>query len=293
MKICFASILGRPNVGKSSLLNAIIGYNVAIVTNVAQTTRDQITGIYTEDDLQIIFIDTPGIHKPQNKLGEALNKNAYDATKDIDVLLFLSPSDEAIGKGDEMILEKIKHVKNKIAIVSKIDKIKKDPQKLLDKIKELKEHGFETIMSTDINDPKSISALISEIEKYAYDGEAQYEPEYITDKSMRFITKEIIRESAINELYEELPHSIAVEVLEFEESEDRLNIDAIIYVKKASQKGMVIGKNGEKIKKIGTVARKKIAHQFNIPTSLTLKVKIAKKWIDDVDALEKFGYSTK
>ncbi|QNM93780.1 GTPase Era [Mycoplasma sp. Pen4] len=293
MKICFASIVGRPNVGKSSLLNAIIGYNVAIVTDTAQTTRDQITGIYTDDDFQIIFTDTPGIHKPLNKLGEALNKNAYDATKDVDVLLFLTPADEKIAKGDEMILEKIAHAKNKIAVITKLDKIRSQPELLTQKIAELQKHNFTNIMGTSVNDPRSIRDLLDEIEKFAYEGEAQYDPDYLTDKSMRFIAKEIIRESAINNLYEELPHSIAVEVTEFNEEEDHLTIDAIIYVKKESQKGMVIGKGGTKIKRIGSTARSKISFQFDIPTTLNLKVKVANKWIDDNDALVKFGYSSK
>ncbi|QGZ97743.1 GTPase Era [Mycoplasma sp. NEAQ87857] len=290
MKICFATIVGRPNVGKSSLLNAIVGYDVAIVTDTAQTTRDQITGIYTEDNYQIIFTDTPGIHKPQNKLGESLNKNAYDSLKNIDLVLFLTPSDEKLGPGDRLILEKIQNFSNKIGVISKVNKIKGNPELLIEKIKSLEPYGFKQILATDVDNFKSIDSLIQEIKTYAYEGQAQYDEDYITDKSMRFIAKEIIRESAINQLYDELPHSIAVEVENFIEQDEHLTIDATIYVKKSSQKGMVIGKGASKIKKIGQDARLKISHQFQIPTTLNLKVKIAKKWIDDEGMLSRFGY---
>ncbi|MEI2462555.1 GTPase Era [Mycoplasmopsis felis] len=291
MKICFASILGRPNVGKSSLLNSIIGYNVAIVTDTAQTTRDQITGIYTDDTHQIIFTDTPGIHKPENQLGETLNKNAYDSIKDIDVLLFLTPIDEKIGPGDKMILDKISKIENKIAVISKIDKAKGKPELVSQKINELTSYNFKHIISTDIKNLNSIENLINLIKEFSYEGQLQYDPEYLTDKSMRFIAKEIIRESAINLLYDELPHSIAIEITEFNEADpERIFIDAIIYVKKDSQKGMVIGKKAEKIKKIGTNARLKIMQQFGTPINLSLKVKVAKKWNDNVELLSKFGY---
>ncbi|WP_027121338.1 GTPase Era [Mycoplasma leonicaptivi] len=291
MKICFVSILGRPNVGKSSLLNAIVEYDVSIVTDTAQTTRDQITGIYTDEDTQLIFVDTPGIHKPENALGEVLNKNAYDSLKEIDVVLFLSPADEKIGSGDKSILKKIKDIENKIAVISKIDKIKNNPELLQNKISELSAYNFKHIVSTTVNNDKSIISLIDLIKSFAYEGQAQYDPEYITDKSMRFIAKEIIRESAINQLYDELPHSIAVEVNTFDESDpEHLVIEAFIYVKKDSQKGMVIGKNASKIKVIGQTARLKISHQFGIKTTLHLKVKVAKKWNDNIETLNKLGY---
>lgn len=289
-KICFATIIGRPNVGKSSLLNKILNFNLSIVTATPQTTRDQITGVYTDNDSQIIFIDTPGIHKPLNKLGDHLNKNALDTVKEVDLVLFLSPADEELGKGDLMILEQLKNAKHKIAVISKIDKIN-DPTILTNKIEALNEYGFDEIVSESINKPKSIEALIKEIKKYTYEDVEYYDEDYITDKSMRFLAKEIIRESAINALYEELPHSIAVEVVEFNEIDEKhLNIDALIYVKKNSQKGMVIGAKGSKIKEIGRNARLKMQVEFNASVVLNLNVKVAKKWVDDEALIKRFGY---
>ncbi|WP_406615507.1 GTPase Era [Mycoplasmopsis hyopharyngis] len=289
MKICFVSILGRPNTGKSSLLNNILGYNVSIVTNVAQTTRDQIVGVYNEEDYQIVFTDTPGIHKPESELGEILNKNAYSSLQETDLVLFLSPANEKIGAGDNLIIDKIKNVKNKIAVITKIDLIK-DPKLILQKQEELQKIGFEQIASVSIKNNKSIDSLIKLIKTYSYESVPYYDQEAITDKSMRFIAKEILREAAINELYEELPHSIATEIEQFNEFQDHIEIHGVIYVKKASQKGMVIGNNGSKIKKIGTDARKSMSAQFGTKVNLFTKVKIANKWNDDKKTLKKFGY---
>lgn len=289
MKICFVSILGRPNTGKSSLLNNILGYNVSIVTNVAQTTRDQIVGVYNEQNYQIVFTDTPGIHKPESELGEILNKNAYSSLQETDLVLFLSPANEKIGVGDNLIIEKIKQIKNKIAVITKIDLIK-DPKIILEKQEELKKIGFEQIVSVSIKNNKSIDSLMNVIKTYSYESVPYYDQEAITDKSMRFIAKEILREAAINELYEELPHSIATEIEQFNEFEDYIEIHGIIYVKKASQKGMVIGNNGSKIKKIGMDARKAMSNQFGTKVNLFTKVKIANKWNDDKKTLKKFGY---
>ncbi|QZE12094.1 GTPase Era [Mycoplasma sp. Ms02] len=288
--VCFVAIIGRPNVGKSSLLNQILSYNLSIVTDTPQTTRDKITGVYTDEDSQIVFVDTPGIHKPLNKLGEQLNESAFDASKENDLVLFLSSADEEIGKGDELILEKIKSLKNKVAVVSKIDKIRKTPELLIQKIEKLKEWGFEQVVSTSVENYDSITSLINLIKTYGKEDNYYFDPDFITDKTMRFLAKEIIRESAILNLHEELPHSIAVEVQEFLEDETHIEINAVIYVKKHSQKGMVIGAGGKMIKKIGQLARKKIAAQFDTPIVLNLNVKEAKKWVDDEKQLKKFGY---
>lgn len=235
MKVCIISILGRPNVGKSSLLNKIIKYDLAIVSNVPQTTRDQIMGVYTEDGYQFVFVDTPGIHKPLNLLGESLNKEAFSSLKDIDCVLFLSPVNEDIKSGDKLILERITNAKNKIAVISKID-LAKSPDEIAKKIDGLKEYGFNKIISVSNKNDKSVDSLIEILKEYAYNAPPFYDEDYITDKSMRFMAKEYIRESAINLLTDELPHSIAVEVQDFIEEDDRITINAIIYVKKILKK---------------------------------------------------------
>lgn len=290
MKVCIISILGRPNVGKSSLLNKIIKYDLAIVSNVPQTTRDQIMGVYTENDYQFVFVDTPGIHKPLNLLGESLNKEAFSSINDIDCILFLTPVNEEIKSGDKLILERIANSKNKIAVISKID-LAKSPDDISKKIKSLEEFNFQKIISVSNKNDKSIDSLIEILKEYSYEAPPFYDEDYITDKSMRFMAKEYIRESAINLLTDELPHSIAVEVQDFIEEEDRITINAVIYVKKDSQKGILIGKGASMIKKIGTNARMKMSHQFNSKVTLNLKVKVSNKWINDKSALKKFGYN--
>lgn len=289
-KICFVTIVGRPNAGKSSLLNTILGYNLSIVTPVAQTTRNQITGVYTEGNLQIIFIDTPGIHKPKSLFGEHLNKEAFDTFSSVDLVLFLSPADEEVLKGDLFILEKLKNVKNKVAVITKLDKVNSRPQLLKDKVNSLMEHDFKEIVATSIENEESIDSLVQLIEKYSYPGDFQYAEDDVTDKSVLFITKEIIRECAINNLSDELPHSIYVEIENFEEDENFLLVEGIIYVTKDSQKGMLIGKNASMIKKIGQFARNKISSQFEKRVNLFLKVKVSKNWQKDPKILKKIGY---
>ncbi|VEU78024.1 GTPase Era [Mycoplasmopsis columbinasalis] len=291
MKIAMVTVLGRPNVGKSTLMNKILNYDVSIVSNVPQTTRDQITGIYNEEDYQIVFIDTPGIHKPLNLLGEILNKNAYDSLEEIDCVLFLTPLNEDLGAGDLAILEKLKVVQNKIAVITKVD-LAKTPDEISTKLAQLQQTGFNFTKIIPFSNKKQEFAddLIKVLKEFTYEGQPLYDPEYITDKSMRFLAKEIIREAAFNYLKEELPHSIAIEVEDFIEDDELTQINAIIYVKKDSQKGMVIGKEGQMIKKIGMMARRKLMALFSVKVELNLKVKVAKKWTQDVKLLKKFGY---
>ncbi|MBZ4195299.1 GTPase Era [Mycoplasma tauri] len=290
MKVATVSIIGRPNVGKSSLLNKLVNYDLAIVSNTPQTTRDQIVGVLSDENYQFVFVDTPGIHKPLNLLGEQLNKEAFSSVQDIDCILFLSPINEPIKFGDKLILDKVQKYENKVAVISKID-LAKNPIELKTKIDELQKYNFKHIISISNKNERSIDSLIDLLKEFSYESEPLYDPDYITDKPMRFLAKEIIRESAINLLSDELPHSIAVEIQDFFEMEDRIEINAIIFVKKDSQKGILIGKNASMIKKIGINSRKKMQVQFDSNVVLNLKVKVANKWVNDNKSLKKFGYN--
>lgn len=291
MKICWVAIIGRPNVGKSTLLNNIIQYDLSIISPKPQTTRDQILGIYNDREYQIIFLDTPGIHKPQSKFGNQLNKKAFESLDEVDLILFLQPMDQQISKGDLLILEKIKDYKNKIAIITKKDLLKNNSD-MNNKIIELNKYVFNAIIPISQNDRKSIDNVIEEIKKYTYTDVQLYENDFITDRSELFISKEIIRLATIENLSDELPHSIAIEIYQYniDEKEEIRNIEAIIYCKKESQKGIIIGKNGNMIKKIGTRARKLISQKFDSKVNLKLLVKVNKDWINNEKQLKKFGY---
>ena len=291
MKICWVAIIGRPNVGKSTLLNNIIQYDLSIISPKPQTTRDQILGIYNDREYQIIFLDTPGIHKPQSKFGNQLNKKAFESLDEVDLILFLQPMDQQISKGDLLILEKIKDYKNKIAIITKKDLLKNNSD-MNNKIIELNKYVFNAIIPISQNDRKSIDNVIEEIKKYTYTDVQLYESDFITDRSELFISKEIIRLATIENLTDELPHSIAIEIYQYniDEKEAIRNIEAIIYCKKESQKGIIIGKNGNMIKKIGTRARKLISQKFDSKVNLKLLVKVNKDWINNEKQLKKFGY---
>lgn len=290
MKVCFVSIVGRPNVGKSTLLNNIIQFETAITSNVAQTTRNQILGVYNDEEAQIIFTDTPGIHKPQNKLGESLNKQAFSSLDDIDLVLFLTPINDEISRGDNYIIEKLSHVKNKVAIITKIDE-HYEPETFIAKEKILKELGFEEIWSWSNKNSYDSKLIVEKIKKYSYESEPFYDPDVITDRPMRFFAMEAIRKFINEYLFEELPHSVAVEIDLFEELEDApWNIHATIYVKKDSQKGIVIGKGASMLKRIGQSARHYLQDVFDVKVNLRLNVKVNKNWVNDDKLLKKWGY---
>lgn len=293
-KICTIALIGRPNVGKSSLLNKLINYDLSIISKHVQTTRDEIKGIYNDDECQFIFLDTPGIHKGQNLLSEKLNQKSYSSLEQCDLAMFLVPANEEIGKGDKFILHRIKDAKveNAIAIITKID-LTKNKDILDEKAKQLKELGFKKIFGVGFDHHQSYKDIIEEIKNYAYEDEPLYEENDITDVPMRFIAKEIIRENALAYLYDELPHSIAVEIVQFIENEETnkpYDIQAIIYVKKESQKGILIGKNAQMIKKISINSREKIEKLFDHKVYLNISVKVNENWVDDENKIKQMGY---
>ncbi|MGL5617933.1 MAG: GTPase Era [Metamycoplasmataceae bacterium] len=289
MKICFVAIIGRPNVGKSSLMNTILNYDLSIISPKPQTTRDQILGIYNEQDYQFVFIDTPGIHKAESQFGEILNDKSYKSMKDIDLVLFLQPADEEISVGDNFVIDKIVNQINKLAVVTKIDKIL-DPKIIEAKVEFFKEKKFNAVLGTSINTNQSINSLINEIKKYSYESNPFYNIDDITDKSSSFIAKETIRGAAINLLRDELPHAIVVEITQYKESDEEDEILATIYVQKESQKGIIIGVGGSMIKAIGTAARFSLSKKFDKNIKLWTKVKVQKNWTNNVEQIKKFGY---
>ncbi|WP_027334465.1 GTPase Era [Mycoplasma elephantis] len=292
MKVCFATIIGRPNVGKSTLLNNIIGFEASIATNVAQTTRKQIHGIYTDNDYQIIFCDTPGIHKPINKLGELLNKQALNSLEDIDLVLFLSPLNEKISQGDLFILDKIKNFKNKVAIISKTDILSKNKNTYIKKVEQLTNLGFKEIWPYNDKNKENSTKIIDNIKKYAYDSEPFYDKDQITNEPVRFIVSEAIRKYINENLRDELPHSVWVEITSFNEFQGTDNpweIEATIYVGRESQKAIVIGQNGKLIKKIGMSARLYLQNLLDQKIKLFLNVKVNKNWNNNEKQMKKWG----
>lgn len=289
-KTCTVLLIGRPNVGKSTLLNKILNYEVAIVSKFAQTTRDQIKGIYNDDEYQLVFLDTPGMHKGQNLLSRRLNQKAIESLKSADLILFLTPANDEFGRGDNYILNLVKETKTPtIIVLTKID-LAKDKSLMNNKIETLKKMGIKDIFGVGFDYDQSYIDLLNEIKKYAIEQEVEFEDDIFTDSSMRFLAKEIIRESALSKLYDELPHSIAVEIDDFKEQENLFEIYATIYVKKESQKGILIGKNASMIKNISIDARQKMQRIFNLRIFLNIGVKVSEDWVNDENKIKKLGY---
>ena len=283
----FVAIVGRTNVGKSSILNDMVGQKVAVVVNKPQTTRTAIKAIVNRENSQIIFTDTPGIHKPKSKLGNTMNDTAWGSIPDADVLLFVvEATSDGIGKGDQMILNKIKAAKaNTILIINKIDLVKKEQVfKLIETFKD--EYNFKAIIPISALKAKDTEVILEEIEKNLKEGPAYYDIDEYTDQTLRDIASETIREKALKLLQDEVPHGIFVEVEKMKRGKTRdnepiFNIEATIYCLRDSHKGIIIGKNGAMLKKIGTYAREDLEKELQDKVNLQLWVKVREDWINN------------
>ena len=290
MKSGFVSLVGRPNVGKSTLLNSIVGHKVAITSNKPQTTRNIIEGIYNDSEAQIIFVDTPGIHKPTHKLGKVLNRQAYYSIDDVDIILFLVDGSESLGPGDKYVLEKLKTVnKPIILVINKVDKISKE--KILLKIDEYKDlYDFKEIIPLSALKKDNIETVVKVLKKYLKDNIKYYDEDTYTNSSEQFMTAEIIREKVFRTTEEEVPHSVTCVVEKMEFGKNSVNVIASIIVDRDSLKRIIIGKQGSKIKEIGTSAREDIEALLGKKVYLDLYVRCIKKWRDREKYLQEFGY---
>ncbi len=292
MKSGFVAIIGRPNVGKSTLLNQILGQKIVITTDKAQTTRKRIKGIYTNKEGQIVFVDTPGVHKPLNKLGEFLLDEAKIAVPDADVILFLVDGSESAGKGDKWIAQHLLQTKIPIVIVmNKVDKVKK-PEKVEENLLSYKTLFEENLPVVRISAKtgRNIDTLMNNIFKKLPEGEALYPEDVVTEETMRDVTEEIIREKILLNTTDEIPHSVAVKVTNYQEKEEIDKIYATIYCEQKSQKGILIGKGGSLLKKIGTEARLELEKIVEKKVYLQLEVKVEKDWRKKQNILKNFGY---
>ena len=283
----FVSICGRTNVGKSTLINLLVGEKIAAIANKVQTTRTQIRGIVNRENSQIIFIDTPGIHKPKTKLNENMIELSWDAISNSDVILFLIEADsKEIGRGDMKILEKIREANKKcILIINKVDLINKEElAKLIDLYKN--EYDFSAIIPISATKNKYKEVVLDEIEKNLKPGPAYYDQDEYTDQTLRQLAEETIREKALILLRDEVPHGIFVQVEKMklkktQKNEDIYNIEATIYCLRNSHKGIIIGKDGEMLKRIGTMARKDMEQNFGTKVNLKTWVKVKEDWMNN------------
>ena len=291
MKSGFVGLIGRPNVGKSTLINSIIGRKIAITSPKPQTTRNIIQGIYNENKYQIVFVDTPGIHKPKTKLGKTLNKQAYYSIDDVDILLFVVDAFEGIGKGDTYILEKIRGCKKPVfLIINKIDKISNED--IITRINEYKDlYDFDEIIPVSSYKRRNIEDLVETLKRYLPDNIKYYEEGSITNRSVDFLMSEIVREKVFRYTSEEVPHSITCVTESMERGKNSYNIRICIVVDRDSLKKIVIGKQGEMIKKIGTDARKDLEQLLGKNVYLELFVKTIKKWREKEKYLQEFGFN--
>jgi GTP-binding protein Era len=288
----FISIIGRPNVGKSTFLNRVIGQKIAIMSDKPQTTRNRIQGVYTTDDAQMIFIDTPGIHKPKHKLGDFMVKTAVNALKEVDLILFMVNVTEGLGRGEQYIIDMLKDIQTPVFLVlNKIDQI--HPDELFSISEQYKElYPFQEIFPISALEGINVDRLLMTIKEYLPEGPQYYPPDQVTDHPERFIVSELIREKVLHLTREEVPHSIAVVIDKIERKEERdiVHIMATIIVERDSQKGIIIGKQGRMLKEIGKRARLDIENLLGSKVFLELWVKVQKDWRDKMSALREYGF---
>ncbi|MDU6710364.1 MAG: GTPase Era [Staphylococcus epidermidis] len=287
----FVSIIGRPNVGKSTFVNRVIGHKIAIMSDKAQTTRNKIQGVMTRDDAQIIFIDTPGIHKPKHKLGDYMMRVAKNTLSEIDAIMFMVNVNEDIGRGDEYIMEMLKNVKTPIFLVlNKIDLV--HPDTLMPKIEQYQSYmDFTDIIPISALEGLNVDHFIDVLKSFLPEGPKYYPDNQISDHPEQFVVSEIIREKILHLTSEEIPHAIGVNVDRMiKEDEDRVRIEATIYVERDSQKGIVIGKGGKKLKEVGKRARRDIEMLLGTKVYLELWVKVQRDWRNKVNFIRQIGY---
>lgn len=286
----FVSIIGRPNVGKSTLINRLVGEKIAIISSKPQTTRNNILGILTKDDMQIVFTDTPGIHEPTSKLAELMVKNATEAMHDTDVILFLVEPIANVGRTEERIIEGLKKQKAPvILVINKIDTVKKDV--LLEVIaKYTEKFDFCAVVPISAMRKNGIDALMDEITPHIPEGPKFYPEDMITDQPERQMAAEVIREKLLRSLDKEVPHGIAIEIFSMKDTKDTLKIEANIYCEKQSHKGIIIGKSGALLKKIGTQAREDLERMHEKKVYLELWVKVNEDWRNKRGKIANFGF---
>lgn len=291
----FVSIVGRPNVGKSTLMNNVVGEKIAIMSDKPQTTRNTIQAVYTDEEVQIVFLDTPGIHKPKNKLGEFMVKSATDTFKNVDLVLFVVDDSKKIGPGDRMIIESLRKIKTDIVLViNKMDQI--EEQDLFDMMKMYDEEGlFKQIVPISALKGRNIKELIKVISSNLEEG-PKYFPDYmITDQPERVLVSELIREKVLHYVHDEVPHGVAVEIEKMKSRKDKeiVDISAVIYCERDSHKGIIIGKNGRKLKGIGKSAREDMELLLGSKINLQLWVKVKDNWRNLQNYVTNFGYIDK
>ena len=287
----FVAIVGRPNVGKSTFMNYVLGQKIAIMSDKAQTTRNKIQGVYTKDNAQIVFLDTPGIHKPKHELGEFMVKSAYSALKEVDAVLFMVNVSEKRGPGDDFIIEKLKGIKTPIFLVlNKIDLV--TPEVLLERVESYKDAlDFAGVFPISVLQGNNVNELMEALIAALPEGPQYYPADQITDHPEYFVVSELIREKILQLTQEEIPHSVAVTVDKMQKDEfDKVHVYANIIVERKSQKGIIIGKGGRLLKEIGTRARRDIQQLLGNKVYLELWVKVEKDWRKRKSNLQEYGY---